>query len=59
MDEDFLLVDLNGELVESGYFLKLLVEMFLYIYLYNKINVGCCLYVYMVNNNVILELYGD
>lgn len=58
-DEDFLLVDLNGEPAESGHSLKPSAETLLHTHLYNKTNAGCCLHVHTVNNNVISELYGD
>lgn len=40
-------------------YLKFFVEMFLYVKIYDLMNVGCSFYVYIIDNNVIFELYGD
>ncbi|PRS07550.1 methylthioribulose 1-phosphate dehydratase [Bacillus atrophaeus] len=58
-DEDFLLVDQNGEPAESGHSLKPSAETLLHTYLYQKTDAGCCLHVHTLDNNVISELYGD
>ncbi|MCI3194585.1 methylthioribulose 1-phosphate dehydratase [Bacillus sp. HU-1818] len=58
-EEDFLLVDQNGEPAESGHSLKPSAETLLHTYLYQKTDAGCCLHVHTLDNNVISELYGD
>lgn len=56
--DDFLLVDYVGVFVLEIE-LCFLVEIILYIYIYNNMNVGCVFYVYIIDNNVIINLYSD
>ncbi|MFN2745945.1 MULTISPECIES: methylthioribulose 1-phosphate dehydratase [Bacillus] len=57
-DEDFLLVDQEGNPAESGHSLKPSAETLLHAYVYQKTNAGSCLHVHTVDNNVISELYA-
>ena len=56
-DEDFVLVDENGQSVNSS--LKSSAETVIHLEIYKKTDAGCCLHVHTVDNNVISELYGD
>jgi methylthioribulose-1-phosphate dehydratase len=57
-NEDFLLVDLQGEAIE-GFAGKPSAETLLHVEVYGKTNAGCSLHVHTVDNNVISELYGE
>ncbi|WP_298831411.1 methylthioribulose 1-phosphate dehydratase [uncultured Planococcus sp.] len=57
-DEDFLLVDANGQpAAETA--LKPSAETLLHCAIYGKTNAGCSLHIHTVANNVISELYGN
>ncbi|MFS0654368.1 methylthioribulose 1-phosphate dehydratase [Bacillus sp. 179-C3.3 HS] len=58
-NEDFVLVDAQGQPVEPGETLRPSAETLLHTYLYERTNAGCCLHVHTIDNNVISELYGD
>ncbi|MBE4909515.1 methylthioribulose 1-phosphate dehydratase [Bacillus luteolus] len=58
-NEDFLLVDRNGEAVEETPHIKPSAETLLHVDIYNRTNAGCSLHVHTIDNNVISELYGD
>ncbi|QOR67707.1 methylthioribulose 1-phosphate dehydratase [Cytobacillus suaedae] len=58
-NEDFLLVDKNGEAVEETPDIKPSAETLLHVDIYNRTNAGCSLHVHTIDNNVISELYGD
>jgi methylthioribulose-1-phosphate dehydratase len=55
-NEDFLLVDLNGQPAEETH-LKPSAETLLHVEVYNRTNAGCCLHVHTVDNNVISDLF--
>ncbi|KAA0546661.1 methylthioribulose 1-phosphate dehydratase [Bacillus sp. BGMRC 2118] len=55
-DEDFLLVDANGEPAEETN-LKPSAETLLHVELYKRTNAGCSLHVHTIDNNVISDLY--
>jgi methylthioribulose-1-phosphate dehydratase len=57
-NEDFLLVDLQGEAIE-GFAGKPSAETLLHVEVYEKTNARCSLHVHTVDNNVISELYGE
>ncbi|WP_368504260.1 methylthioribulose 1-phosphate dehydratase [Alkalihalophilus sp. As8PL] len=57
-DEDFLLVDSDGQPVEITN-LKPSAETVLHQRIYQKTDAGCSLHVHTVDNNVISDLYGD
>jgi methylthioribulose-1-phosphate dehydratase len=57
-DEDFLLVDSEGQPVETTN-LKPSAETILHQRIYQKTDAGCSLHVHTVDNNVISDLYGD
>ncbi len=57
-DEDFLLVDQNGEPAEDTS-LKPSAETLLHVQIYNQTNAGCSLHIHTIDNNVISEIYGD
>lgn len=57
-DEDFLLVNENGEAIETKH-LKPSAEMLLHREIYHKTDAGCSIHVHTIDNNVISELYGD
>lgn len=59
-NEDFLLVDKNGYPVDPMTNLKPSAETAIHMELYKKFsNVGCCLHVHTVENNIISELYAN
>ncbi|WNS81643.1 methylthioribulose 1-phosphate dehydratase [Domibacillus sp. DTU_2020_1001157_1_SI_ALB_TIR_016] len=57
-DEDFLLVDLQGQAIE-GFAGKPSAETLLHVEVYGKTAAGCSLHVHTVDNNVISELYAE
>ncbi|XXM73305.1 methylthioribulose 1-phosphate dehydratase [Lysinibacillus sphaericus] len=57
-DEDFLLVDENGEAIEETN-LRPSAETLLHSRVFRNSQAGCSLHVHTVPNNVVSELYGD